>query len=488
MEHIISIDQGTSGSKALVLSEKGEIVSSFTCPFPSYHPQPGYVEQNGNEIIASVISAVKQAVARFEAVGNKKSSITAASISNQRESFLLWDDSGDAITPVIVWQCKRSIDVCSRLYARGIESVISDVTGLKIDPYFSGTKYLWLIENNADLVAKIKSGSVYFGTIDTWLVYKLTGKYATDHSNASRTLFMDLDKRVWSPEMGDILGTKGLRLPEIFPSTGNFGMTNFEGIFDTPIPITAIAGDSHAACFGEGCFAPGTVKATMGTGSSVVMNTGKRARSQRGMVSTICWSMEGRVDYALEGVIVSCGSTVTWIQEKLGLVDSPIQFDALAESVPNSGGVTFVPAFSGLGGPYWQMDRKAEILGITFGTEAAHIIRAALESYPFQLKDVISAMENDRGAALRWIRADGGITRSKLTMKMIADLLKTEVRIDKRHEASAMGAAMLGFIGKGTLSFTDVENLIQAAPYDKYRPDQTSNSLESAYQLWSKRI
>ena len=494
MEHILSIDHGTSGSKAMVISEKGEIVSSYTCAFPVYHPQPGFVEQEGDEIIASVISAVQQAVEHFEAGGNKKSAITAASISNQRESFLLWDSSGVPLTPVIVWQCKRSVDVCSGLQKQGLDPLISDTTGLKIDPYFSGTKFLWLIKNDSDLAAKIKAGSVYFGTIDTWLVFRLTGVYATDCSNASRTLFMDLDTCSWSSEMGNVFETKGLNLPEIHPSTGNFGITDFDGLFDKPIPITAIIGDSHAACFGEGCFSPGTVKATMGTGSSVVMNTGKRTRSQHGMVSTVCWSMDGRTDYALEGVIVSCGSTVTWVQEKLRLVDSAARFDALAESVPDSGGVTFVPAFSGLGGPHWQMDRKAEILGITFGTEAAHIVRAALESYPFQLLDVISAMENDRGAALhannslRWIRADGGLTHSKLSMQIIADLLKTEVRIDKRHEASALGAAMLGFIGKGALSLSDVENLIQSAPFDVYRPGQMNKGLEEAYGLWNKRI
>jgi len=488
MEHIIAIDQGTSGSKAMIISEQGEIVSSYVCLFPSYYPQPGFVEQNGNEIIASVISAVRQAVASFEAGGNAKSSIVAASISNQRESFLLWDASGAPLTPVIVWQCKRSIDVCSHLRKQGLDQSINDVTGLIIDPYFSGTKLLWLIENNPELSAKIKSGSVYFGTIDTWLLRKLSGVYATDYSNASRTLFMDLDKLRWSSEMQDIFGLQGLNLPEIRPSTGLFGSSNFEGIFDKPIPITAIIGDSHAACFGEGCFSPGTVKATMGTGSSVVMNTGTRAHSQHGMVSTICWSMEGRVDYALEGVIVSCGSTIIWVQEKLKLVDSPARFDVVAESVPDSGGVTFIPAFSGLGAPYWQMDRKAEISGITFGTEAAHIVRAAMESYPFQLKDVIHAMEKDRGAALQWIRANGGLTRSKLSMQTIADLLKTEVRIDKRHEASALGAAMLGFIGKKTLSFADAEKLIQSAPYDVYRSDQVNKSLEASYQLWKKRI
>jgi glycerol kinase len=446
------------------------------------------VEQDGNEIIASVLSAVQQAVARFESSGNKKNSITAVGISNQRESFLLWDGSGTPLTPVIVWQCKRSVDVCSRLQKQGVDPIISNITGLKIDPYFTGTKFLWLIGNNPDLAAKVKAGSVYFGTIDTWLVFKLTGIYTTDYSNASRTLLMDLDKCAWSPEMRDIFGTKGLRLPDIHPSTGRFGMTNFEGVFDNPIPIAAISGDSHAACFGEGCFSPGTVKATMGTGSSVMMNTGKRTPSQHGMVSTICWSMEGRIDYALEGVIVSCGSTITWVQEKLKLADSPARFDTLAESVPDSGGVTFIPAFSGLGGPYWQMGRKAEIHGLTFGTEAAHIVRAALESYPFQLKDVITTMEKDRGADLKWIRADGGLTHSRLTMQIIADLLNTEVRIDKRHEASAMGAAMLGFIGKGTLNFTDVESLMQIAPYDEYHPNQTNKNLEESFRLWNKRI
>ena len=488
MEHIITIDQGTSGSKAMIISEKGEIVSSCICPFPAYYPRPGFVEQNGNEIIDSVISAMRQAVTRFEALGNRKCSITAASISNQRESFLLWDNSGNPLTPVIVWQCKRSVDICSRLQKQGVNPAIGDVTGLMIDPYFSGTKFLWLIENNLELAAKIKSGSVYFGTIDTWLLRKFTGVYATDCSNASRTLLMNLDTCAWSPEMGDILSIKGLNLPEIHPSTGHFGESHFGGIFDKPIPITAIIGDSHAACFGEGCFSPGTVKATMGTGSSVIMNTGKRTRSRHGMVSTICWSMEGRVDYALEGVIVSCGSTVSWVQEKLGLASDVAQFNALAESVSDSAGVTLVPAFSGLGAPYWQMDRKAEILGITFGTEAAHIIRAALESYPFQLKDVVAAIEKDMASPLRWIRANGGMTHSRLTMQMIANLLITIVRIDKRHEASAMGAAMLGFIGKGTLSFAEAENLIQTAPYEEYQPEQMDKSLEAAHQLWNQRI
>ncbi|GHU61118.1 glycerol kinase [Spirochaetia bacterium] len=490
MEYILSIDQGTSGSKAMIFSAEGAIISSHTVPLNSYLPRSGFVEQKGEEIIDTVIAAVKTAVSLFEQGGRRKEEIAAAGISNQRESFLLWDATGTPITPVAVWQCKRSIEVCTRLEKRGTGPLISDRTGLRIDPYFSGTKLLWLIENDPALAAKIKTGAVYFGTIDAWLVYTLTAGavFVTDYSNASRTLLMDLDKCAWSPEMQDLFGARGLHMPEIRPSSGHFGETTFNAVFDRPIPLTALIGDSHAACFGEGCFYPGTVKATMGTGSSVVMNTGKRTRSDHGMVSTICWSMDGRVDYALEGVIVSCGSTINWVQDKLGIASDPKHFDALAESVPHSGGVTFIPAFSGLGGPYWQMNRQAEILGITFGTTAADIVRAALESYPFQLKDVTSAMEKDRGTALQWIKADGGLTHSRLSMQIIADLLQTEVRIDKRHQASALGAALLGFLGKGILSFSDIEGLVTKAPYDVYRPESLDKTLKSSYDLWNRRI
>jgi glycerol kinase len=448
------------------------------------------VEQDGEEIVDSVIAAVRAAVGDFERKGYRKDAVGAAGISNQRESFLLWDAEGGALSPVVVWQCKRSVALCARLEESGIGPSVTGTTGLRIDPYFSGTKLRWLVENNRDLADRIKAGAVFFGTVDAWLVYRLTGgqSFVTDCSNASRTLLMNLDTCVWDPAMRDLFGVSALRMPEIRPSTGHFGVSDFGSVFDRPVPLTALAGDSHAACFGEGCFSPGTVKATMGTGSSVVMNTGKRTPSKHGMVSTICWSVEGRIDYALEGIIVSCGSTVNWVQEKLGLVSGPEQFDALAESVPGSGGVTFIPAFGGLGGPYWQMDRKAEILGITFGTEAAHIVRAAMESYPFQLKDVISAMEEDRGMPLQWIKADGGLTRSRLSMQMAADLIQAEVRIDRRREASALGAALLALIGGGILSFAEVEQLVNNAPHDLYRPDRLDKNLRSSYDLWHQRI
>ena len=490
MEYALSIDQGTGGSKAMIFSAAGEIAASRTCPLRSYYPETGFVEQDGREIVDSVIAAVRAVVNDFEKKGYRKDAVVAAGISNQRESFLLWDTAGDPLSPVLVWQCKRSVALCARLEESGVGPVITGTTGLRTDPYFSGTKLLWLVENDRDLAARIKTGAVFFGTIDAWLVYRLTGgrSFVTDCSNASRTLLMNLDTCTWDPAMRDLFGASALRMPEIHPSTGHFGVSDFGSVFDRPVPVTALAGDSHAACFGEGCFSPGTVKATMGTGSSVVMNTGKRTPSKHGMVSTVCWSMEGRIDYALEGIIVSCGSTVNWVQEKLGLVSGPEQFDALAESVSGSGGVTFIPAFGGLGGPYWQMERKAEILGITFGTEAAHIVRAALESYPFQLKDVISAMEEDRGMAPQWIKADGGLTRSGLSMRMAADLIQAEIRVDRRREASALGAALLAFIGSGVLSFAEVEQLVNNAPFDWYKPDHLDKNLRLSYDLWNQRI
>jgi glycerol kinase len=490
MDYILSIDQGTSASKALIFSLTGEIVASASCPLRSYYPKHGYVEQDGDEIVESVVGAVKKALDQFEAQGQYRRSIAAVGISNQRESFLLWDKAGKPRSPVIVWQCKRSIDICARLEQEGAGTRITEVTGLKIDPYFSGTKLLYLLENEA-----VTSDTVYFGTIDTWLLYKLTGgaSFITDSTNASRTLLMDLDICEWSAEMEALFKkSHSLNLPEIRPSSGNFGATDFGGLFPSPIPICGLAGDSHAACFGEGCFSPGMVKATMGTGSSVVMNTGKRARSEHGMVSTLCWSIEGRRDYALEGVIVSCCSTINWLIEKLGIATDPKHFDTLAASVPDSGGVTLIPAFSGLGGPYWQMNRQAELLGITFGTTVAHIARAGLEAYPFQLKDVLAAMEHDRGAGLQSIKADGGLTRSELSMRIIADLLNTEVRIDRRHEASALGAALLAAIGKGLRSFADIEASASAAPHDVYAPALLDTGCQTlynrAYEYWRDRI
>lgn len=489
MKYALAIDQGTSGSKAIIFGEDGSITANVTTPLESMFFGDGFVEQKPGDIVSTVLIAVKKAVADFVATGHAKSDIVAAGISNQRESFLLWDERGNPLTNVVVWQCKRSVGICARMKQAGLEPLIQDKSGLLLDPYFSGSKVAWLLENDVSLRAKCERGEVFFGNIDTWLLYNLTdGKeYKTDCTNASRTLFFNLDTLEWDRELLEAFGAKNLKLPKICRSSHGFGASTFGGIFPDGLTISSMIGDSHSASFGEGCLKSGTVKATMGTGSSVMMNTGsKRVRSGHGMVSTICWSTDDRIDYALEGVIVSCGSTVKWVQNQLGIVASGKEFDIMAESVPDSGNVVFLPAFSGLGGPHWQMDRKAEIVGISFGTTAAHIVRAALESYPFQLKDVVGAMESDIGSRIAWLKADGGMTNSRLTMRYITALLDTDVIIDERKEASAFGAALLAFIERKILTLDAAGKLIADSGHETFHPSQNGDKdyIKGNYARW----
>jgi len=489
MKYILAIDQGTSGSKAIIFGQNGEAAATVTVSLSSHFFGNGFVEQNPSDIVETTLQAVKEAVSKFTDSGYPIENIVAAGISNQRESFLLWDSGGKPLTNVVVWQCKRSIGICERIRNTKQANFIQERSGLPVDPYFSGTKVAWLLENNSKLKAMCEKREVLFGTIDTWLLYNLTNgrEYKTDCTNASRTLFFNLDTLSWDSDLLEVFGASGLKLPEICRSSHSFGTTSFSGIFPREIPITAMIGDSHGASFGEGCFFPGTVKATMGTGSSVLMNTGsKRTRSRHGMVETICWTTNNRIDYALEGIIVSCGSTVNWLQKQLGIVANGKDFDIMAESVPDSGGVTFLPAFSGLGGPHWQMDRRAEIRGIDFGTTAAHIVRAALEAYPFQLRDVTGAMGIDMGCPIAWIKADGGLTNSNLTMQYIADLLETRVIIDERKEASAFGAALLAFLGAGILSFDEIEQVVSKSQYTAFNPSipEATGYIKNNYARW----
>ncbi|MCR5763978.1 MAG: carbohydrate kinase [Treponema sp.] len=489
MKYALSIDQGTSGSKAIIFSNTGKIIAKHTTPYKCNFFNEGFVEQKPEDIISSVLEAVKETVKDFIANGNDITDIICAGIDNQRESFLLWDEKGSPLSQVVVWQCKRSISICEQMKKEGYEDFIRDRSGLMLDPYFSGTKVKWIMDNIPDIYEQSKKGSVYFGTIDTWLLFNLTQKkvYKTDRTNASRTLFFNLDKLDWDKDLQKLFKAEYLNLPEICASSDYYGNSDFGGIFPKPIPINSMIGDSHSASFGEGCISTGTVKATMGTGSSVLMNTGsKRIRSKSGMVSSICWSTKDRTDYGLEGVIVSCGSTITWFQNQLGLVKDGKDFDRLATSVLSSEGVFLVPAFSGLGAPFWQMSRKAEIHGITFGTTAAHIVRAALESYPFQLKEVISSMEKDIDQKIKWLKADGGLTNSKLTMQYITQLLDTEVIVDEQKEASAYGAALLAFMESGILSLEEIENQIKNSNHETHKTQDYEHAeyIKSVHKKW----
>jgi glycerol kinase len=489
--YVLAIDQGTSGTKAVIFDAKGAIVAKATASLKSYFPQPGFVEQDPMEIYENVLQAAKGAIADFTAKGLDAGAIACCGISNQRETLVLWDKAGNPLHPAVVWQCKRSVDICQRLKAKGLEPEVAKRTGLIIDPYFSGTKLIWLHENNAAIRDAIDSGAAMFGTVDAWLLYKLTNNlsYSTDYTNASRTLLFNIDTLDWDPYLLKEFGLEKLRLPKARPSSHAFGKTDLDGMLPQGIEIAGMIGDSHAAAFGEGCFASGTAKATMGTGCSVLLNTGsKRIDSKHGMVTAICWSTEDRVDYALEGVIVTCGATINWLKDQLGLFASSKDTEKMALSVSDSGGVTLIPAFSGMGAPHWKAGAKAVVVGLTFGSTKEHIVRAALESIPCQIKDVVAAMEDDSGLELAELKVDGGMTSNSFVLQMIADLLECDVANIGMEEVSALGAAYMAGLKSGI--WKNIEELEQlSATARQFSPGSDQESaIAAAYSRWQNSV
>lgn len=488
--YILAIDQGTSSTKTLILDAQGKAIAKGSEPLHTMYLKDGFVEQDPEGIFQNVLISVKKCLNDFENKGFDHSDITACGISNQRETFVVWDKNGKPLHNAVVWQCKRSISICERLKNEGFETEVKEKTGLIIDPYFSGTKLLWLFENTLSVREAILAGEAYFGTVDTWLLYKLTdGKsYFTDYTNASRTLFFNLKTLDWDKDLLKKWGLETLNLPELKPSAAHFGESRFENLFDTPLSISAMIGDSHAAAFGEGCFEAGTAKATMGTGCSILMNIGNTppeySGSENGMLTTICWSMEGRVDYAFEGAIVSCGSTIEWLKNEMGLFKDSRETEAMATSVPNNNGVYLIPAFSGLGAPHWDMNRKASISGLTFDCTKNHIVRAALESIPYQIKDVIVAMEQDAGLPLQALNTDGGITSNAFIMQFLTDLLGISVSKIAISDVSALGAAYLAGLETGV--YKDLETL-KGFNTDKtiHTPNKEANIL-TAYKGWQE--
>jgi glycerol kinase len=449
---VLAIDQGTSSTKTLIFDENGRAVARGIEPLQTLYLDGGYVEQNPIGIYENVLASLEKCLTDFKSKGGNVQDIRSCGIANQRETFVIWDENGMPLHNAVVWQCKRSTAVCENLKERGFERQVKEKTGLLIDPYFSGTKVIWLFENIEKVKHAIFNKSAFFGTIDTWLLYKLTsGKsYLTDHTNASRTLFFNLKTLSWDDELINQFGLSGLKLPAIQASSSEFGATDFNGLLPEKLRVTAMVGDSHAAAFGEGCFAPGIAKATMGTGSSILMNIGNEPReSQQGMVTTVGWSTENHVEYALEGVIVTCGATIEWLKNNLGIFQDSKETEQMARSVSDSHGVYFVPAFSGLGAPHWDMNRKASITGLTFDCNKNHIVRAALESIPYQIKDVINAMESDTGILLQELKIDGGLTSNQFVVQFLADLLGKPVVTMGLPEVSALGAAYLSGLKSG---------------------------------------
>lgn len=489
-KYVLAIDQGTSSTKSIIFDEDGKAIYKATEPLKTHYLKGNRVEQEPEVIYQNVLTSIDKCLTGFKALGNSTTDILSCGISNQRETFVLWDKDGTPLYNAVVWQCKRSVDVCERLSAAGLESKINEKTGLIIDPYFSGTKVIWLYENEPKIKKAINSGEAYFGNIDTWLLYKMTNgqSYYTDYTNASRTMFFNLKNLEWDRELLEYFGLSNLQLPDLKPSSYHFGDTDLGGLIDHDIRISALIGDSHAAAFGEGCFEPGNAKATLGTGSSILMNIGTETKpSQNGMVSTICWSTPDRVDYAYEGIIVSAGSTIEWVKNQLGLFDNHSEIEEICTSLDDNGGVYIIPAFSGLGAPHWDMNRKASIEGLSFDSNKNHVIRAAVESVPYQIKDVIVAMESDSGTPLTELKIDGGITNNKFVVQFLADLLERKVTNIDIADVSALGAGYLAGLDAGVYPSIEYLSKLNQQSNSTSKGKNSKEVLEY-YEKWKQAI
>jgi glycerol kinase len=449
----LAIDQGTTGTTALVMSVEGETLGRATRELPQHFPQPGWVEHDAREIWASVEGAIADAFAR---AGLRGTDIAAIGITNQRETTLLWErDTGQPVHNAIVWQDRRTAPLCERLKAEGHEPRVRELTGLVLDPYFSGTKLAWLLERVPGARQRAERGELAFGTVDSYLVYRLAGAgpsapHLTDSSNASRTLFMDLGSLSWSEEMCALLGAPRQVLPRIVPSAGVVAKTRGVPGLPDGIPISGIAGDQHAALFGQGCLAAGDAKCTYGTGAFLLASVGpKPVPSRFGLLSTLGFQLDGEVMYALEGSVFIAGAAVQWLRDGLGIIGSAKEVEALARSVPDSGGAQFVPALSGLGAPHWDAHARGLICGITRGTTRAHLARATLDAIAYSVNDVVQAMRDDLQKDIPRLRVDGGAVENDLLMELQAGVSGLTVERPRELESTARGAAMLAGLGAG---------------------------------------
>lgn len=448
-KYILAIDQGTTSSRAILFNKRGEIAASAQKEFPQYFPQPGWVEQDANEIWLSVMNVYMEVLVRGKVSPEE---IAAIGITNQRETAIVWDKkTGEPIYHAIVWQSRQTAEICRQLAEDGREQMIREKTGLLIDPYFSATKVKWILDHVQGARERAEKGELLFGTVDSFLVYKLTGGrvHATDYSNASRTLLYNIYDLDWDQELLDLFEIPRSMMPEVLPSSGSFGVTEGK-FFETGIPIMGIAGDQQAALFGQTCFEPGMAKNTYGTGCFMLMNTGEKpAKSGHGMLTTIAWCLDGKVEYALEGSVFVAGSAIQWLRDGLKMIESAPQSEALASEVADSEGVYVVPAFVGLGAPYWKPEARGAVFGLTRGTTRAHFVRATLDSLAYQSSDMIEAMTLDSGIELQKLKVDGGAVSNNLLMQFQSDILGVPVERPMISETTALGAAYLAGLAAG---------------------------------------
>jgi glycerol kinase len=485
---ILALDQGTSGSTALVVDDEGVVRSRGSAEVPQYYPQPGWVEHDPEEIWRTIAEAATVALARA-GIGGRD--IAAIGITNQRETTVVWDRrTGAPIHRAIVWQCRRTAPMCDRLRAEGLEPTVRERTGLVLDAYFSGTKVAWLLDHVPDARARAARGELAFGTVDSWLLWKLTGGgvHATDVSNASRTLCLNLTTVDWDDRMCAMLGVPRELLPAIVDSSAPCGETADLGWLPRGVPVTGIAGDQQAALFGQACFAPGAAKNTYGTGCFALLNTGERpVTSAHGLLTTIAWRIGGRTVYALEGAVFVAGAAVQWLRDGLGIIAAARETEVLARSVPDTGGVYFVPAFVGLGAPYWDQHARGTIVGLTRGSTRAHLARAALEAIAYQSRDVLDAMAADAKAALGDLKVDGGAVANDFLCQFQADVLDATVKRPAVIETTSLGAAYLAGLGSGLWRSLDAvaeRHTIERS----FRPSADPTARAEGYAGWRRAV
>ena len=487
-KYILALDQGTTSSRAIIFDERSTIIAAAQKEFTQFYPKPGWVEHNPDEIWSTQIGVAAEALAK---AGLDPGKIAAIGITNQRETTVIWDKAtGKPIYNAIVWQSRQTMDICNELKERGLEPSFKQKTGLVIDAYFSATKVKWILDHVEGARTRAQKGELLFGTMDTWLIWKLTaGKvHVTDYSNASRTLLYNIRELQWDREILRELDLPEAILPAVRSSSEEYGQTDPSIFFGASVPIAGAAGDQQAALFGQTCFAPGMAKSTYGTGCFMLMNTGNTVyQSKNGLLSTIAWGLNGKVEYALEGSIFISGAAIQWLRDGLRLLDTAQDSEYFAQKVTDTEGVYVVPAFAGLGAPYWDMKARGAILGLTRGTTKAHIIRATLDSMCYQAKDVLSAMEADCGITLQALKVDGGAVVNNVLMQFQADILGVPVDRPQVTETTALGAAYLAGLAVGV--WDSREELINNWQLDtRFYPKMEPARQEKLYKGWQKAI
>ena len=486
MRYILALDQGTTSSRAVAFDETGRMVGSHGIEFPQHYPRPGWVEHDPRDILDSQIRSLKLTV---ELCGIDPGDIAAVGITNQRETTLLWDRrTGEPVCNAIVWQCRRTAPIVERLKKDGLGSVITNRTGLIPDAYFSGTKLEWMLENIPGTRERAEKGELCFGTVDSYLTFMLTGKkqHVTDMTNASRTMLFNIFEKKWDEELLRMMDIPENLLPQVVDSSCVVGMLD-KSILGREIPVAALAGDQHAALFGQGCFTPGLCKNTYGTGCFVLMNTGKTpVRSPSGLLTTVAWSLDGKTTYALEGSVFVAGAVVQWLRDEMGLIHSAAETGPIAASVPDNAGVYFVPAFTGLGAPHWDMYSRGTIVGLTRGSGRAHIVRAALEAIAYQSADVVQAMQNDSGISMPVMRVDGGASANNFLMQFQSDILGADVVRPAIIESTALGAAMLA--GRAVGLWTDGDLAHLQKEEKRFTPQMEGGARERLLRQWRRAV